>query len=90
MRVILLTMKIKSASMENVRTLSSKGMLQHSRASSGQKELADINAIADEYLHLAYHGFRAKDKLFNSTILTDFDPTIGKINIVPQDMGRVY
>ncbi len=66
-----------------------KGMLQHSRASSGQKEPADINAIADEYLHLAYHGFRAKDKLFNATLVTDFDPTIGKINIVPQDMGRV-
>ena len=66
-----------------------KGMLQHSRAGSGQQELSDINALADEYLRLSYHGFRAKDKLFNATIKTDFDEAIGKINIMPQDIGRV-
>jgi two-component system, NtrC family, sensor kinase len=66
-----------------------KGMLQHSRTSSGQKEVADINALADEYLRLAYHGFRAKDKSFNATMKTDFDETIGNINIIPQDIGRV-
>jgi signal transduction histidine kinase len=66
-----------------------KGMLQHSRISSGQKEPTDINALADEYLRLAYHGLRAKDKSFNATLITDFDETIGKINIIPQDIGRV-
>ncbi len=66
-----------------------KGMLQHSRSSSGVKEPTDINALADEYLRLAYHGLRAKDKSFNATMKTDFDQTIGNINIVPQDMGRV-
>jgi two-component system NtrC family sensor kinase len=66
-----------------------KGMLQHSRSSSGVKEPTDINALADEYLRLAYHGLRAKDKSFNATFETDFDPTIGKINIVPQEIGRV-
>ena len=66
-----------------------KGMLQHSRTSSGQKELTDINALADEYLRLAYHGLRAKDKSFNTEIKTDFDNSIGKINIVPQEIGRV-
>ena len=66
-----------------------KGMLQHSRTSSGQKELTDINALADEYLRLAYHGLRAKDKSFNVTTKTDFDGSIGNINVVPQDLGRV-
>ncbi len=66
-----------------------KGMLQHSRSSAGQMELTDINALADEYLRLAYHGLRAKDKSFNATLKTDFDAHIGKINIVPQDIGRV-
>lgn len=66
-----------------------KGMLQHSRSSSNQKEPSNINAIADEYLRLAYHGLRAKDKSFNATLNTDFDESIGKINIVPQDVGRV-
>ena len=66
-----------------------KGMLQHSRASSGQKEPTDINALADEYLRLAYQGQRAKDKSFNVKLITDFDPSIGKINIIPQDIGRV-
>jgi two-component system NtrC family sensor kinase len=66
-----------------------KGMLQHSRTSSGQKEPTDINALCDEYLRLAYHGLRAKDKSFNAQMRTDFDASIGKINIVPQDIGRV-
>ena len=66
-----------------------KGMLQHSRTSSGQKEFTDINALCDEYLRLAYHGLRAKDKTFNATLQTDFDSNIGKINIIPQDIGRV-
>ncbi|HMG68943.1 MAG TPA: ATP-binding protein [Chitinophagaceae bacterium] len=66
-----------------------KGMLQHSRSSSGVKELTNINALADEYLRLAYHGLRAKDNSFNATMKTDYDKTIGSINIVPQDIGRV-
>jgi two-component system, NtrC family, sensor kinase len=66
-----------------------KGMLQHSRSSSGIKEPTNINALADEYLRLAYHGLRAKDKFFNATMKTDFDDAIGNINIIPQDMGRV-
>ena len=66
-----------------------KGMLQHSRASSGQKELTDINVLADEYLRLAYHGLRAKDKTFNAKFETDFDTTLEKVNVIPQDMGRV-
>ncbi|HEY1870402.1 MAG TPA: ATP-binding protein, partial [Chitinophagaceae bacterium] len=66
-----------------------KGMLQHSRSSSGQKEPTDINALCDEYLRLSYHGLRAKDKSFNAKFETDLDPSIGKINIVPQDIGRV-
>jgi signal transduction histidine kinase/ligand-binding sensor domain-containing protein len=66
-----------------------KGMLQHSRSSSGVKEPAAINALADEYFRLAYHGFRAKDKSFNATMKTDFDESIGNLNIIPQDFGRV-
>jgi two-component system, NtrC family, sensor kinase len=66
-----------------------KGMLQHSRTDTGQKEFTDLNALADEYIRLAYHGFRSKDKSFNASIKTDFDKNIGKINIVPQDIGRV-
>jgi len=66
-----------------------KGMLQHSRSSNGIKEPTDINELADEYLRLAYHGLRAKDKSFNAGMKTDFDETIGKINIIPQDIGRV-
>ena len=66
-----------------------KGMLQHSRSSSGVKELTDINALTDEYLRLAYHGLRAKDKTFNVSLNTDFDKSIGKIHVVPQDIGRV-
>jgi len=66
-----------------------KGMLQHSRTSTGQKEPTDINALADEYLRLSYHGLRAKDKTFNADFKTDFDETLPKINVIPQDIGRV-
>ena len=66
-----------------------KGMLQHSRTNTGQKELTDINALADEYLRLSYQVLRAKDQTFNAVIKTDFDLSIGKINIIPQDIGRV-
>jgi signal transduction histidine kinase len=66
-----------------------KGMLQHSRSNSGQKASTDINALVDEYLRLAYHGLRAKDKTFNAVLKTEFDATIGNIDIIPQDIGRV-
>jgi two-component system, NtrC family, sensor kinase len=66
-----------------------KGMLQHSSTNSGVKEPTDINALADEYLRLSNHGFRAKDKDFNTGIVTEFDNSIGEINIVKQDIGRV-
>ena len=66
-----------------------KSMLHHSRSSSGIKEPTDINVLADEYLRLAYHGLRAKDKSFNALMKTDFDENIGTINVIPQDMGRV-
>jgi signal transduction histidine kinase len=65
-----------------------KGMLQHSRSSNGAKEPTNINALADEYLRLSYHGLRAKDKSFNATFKTDFDETIGRINVVPEEIGR--
>ena len=65
-----------------------KGMLQHSRISTGRKEPIDINTLAHEYLRLSYHGLRAKDKNFNALLQTDFDESIGKINVVPQDIGR--
>jgi signal transduction histidine kinase len=65
-----------------------KSMLLHSRKDAGQREKTDINDLCDEYLRLSYHGFRAKDKSFNAEIKTDFDKTIDKINIVPQDIGR--
>ncbi len=66
-----------------------KGMLEHSRKSSGKKEPTDINALADEYLKLAYQSLRAKDKDFNATLETNFDPSLPKINVVSQDIGRV-
>jgi len=66
-----------------------KGMLQHSRTSTGIKEPTDINMLADEYLRLAYHGLRAKDKSFNATMKTDFDKGVGKIDVISQDIGRV-
>ena len=66
-----------------------KGMLQHSRTSTGQKDLTNINKLADEYLRLAYHGLRAKDKHFNTEIKTDFDESMENIQVIPQDIGRV-
>ncbi|RZJ64517.1 MAG: GHKL domain-containing protein [Flavobacterium sp.] len=66
-----------------------KGMLQHSRASTGQKELTDINVLVDEYLRLAYHGLRATDQSFNAELITHFDENLPKANILPQDIGRV-
>lgn len=66
-----------------------KGMLQHSRAGSGEKEKTDINNLADEYFRLAYHGLRAKDKSFNATLLSDYDDTIGEVLVMPQEVGRV-
>ncbi|MEE9373402.1 MAG: ATP-binding protein [Saprospiraceae bacterium] len=66
-----------------------KNMLQHSRSRSGEKIPTDINKLVDEYLRLAYHGLRAKDKSFNAIMETDFDESIGKINIIPPDIGRV-
>jgi signal transduction histidine kinase len=66
-----------------------KGMLQHSRTSSGIKEPTDINALADEYLRLSYHGLRAKDKSFNADFMTELEPSMPRINVIPQDIGRV-
>jgi signal transduction histidine kinase/Tfp pilus assembly protein PilF len=66
-----------------------KNMLQHSRKTSAQKELTDINALCDEYLRLSYHGLRAKDKSFNADFETKFDTALAPINVVPQDIGRV-
>jgi len=66
-----------------------KGMLEHSRTNGGEKVPTDINALADEYLRLSYNGLRAKDKSFNADFETDFDPDLPKINVVPQDIGRV-
>ena len=66
-----------------------KGMLEHSRASTGVKEPTDINALADEYLRLAYHGLRAKDNSFNANMETHFDESLPKVEVIPQDIGRV-
>ena len=66
-----------------------KGMLQHSRSSSGIKEPTNINTLAEEYLKLAYHGFRAKDKTFNVTLKTSFEDGVDTVNVIPQDIGRV-
>ena len=66
-----------------------KGMLQHSRSGSGAKEPTDINLLADEYLRLAFHGLRAKDKSFSANMKTDFDESIGNISILQQEVGRV-
>jgi len=66
-----------------------KGMLQHSRVSSNVKEVININMLADEYLRLSYHGLRAKDKSFNADFKTNFDETLPKVNVIPQDIGRV-
>lgn len=66
------------------------GMLHHARTSTGKKEPTDLNALVDEFLRLSYHGLRAKDSSFNAKIITQFDPTIGKIDVVSQDIGRVF
>ena len=66
-----------------------KNMLQHSRVGNAEKQATDINALADEYLRLAYHGLRAKDSNFNCKMETDLDETIGKVEVIPQDIGRV-
>ncbi|MFI5155741.1 MAG: sensor histidine kinase, partial [Chitinophagales bacterium] len=66
-----------------------KSMLQHSQKGGGIKEATDINALCDEFLRISFHGFRAKDKAFNASLQTKFDPNIGPIHIIPQDMGRV-
>ncbi len=66
-----------------------KGMLQHSRTSTGVKELTDINGLCDEYLRLSYHGLRAKDKSFNADFVTEFDTKLPLVNVVPQEIGRV-
>ncbi len=66
-----------------------KGMLQHSRSSDGKKVSTDLNTLVDEYVRLAYHGLRAKDKSFNAKIKSELDPNVGKISVVPQDIGRV-
>ena len=65
-----------------------KGMLEHSRTSAGHRELTDINALADEYLRLAYHGFRAKDTSFNAEMITGFDKKLLRQNVISQDIGR--
>lgn len=64
-------------------------MLEHSRTSKGEKQPTGINTLTDEYLRLAFHGFREKDKTFNATIQTSFDQSIEKLNLVPQEIGRV-
>jgi two-component system NtrC family sensor kinase len=66
-----------------------KGMLQHSRTSTGEKQLTNINILADEFFKLSYHGLRAKDKTFNAELITNFDENLPKVNIASQDMGRV-
>ncbi|MDX2071584.1 MAG: ATP-binding protein [Haliscomenobacter sp.] len=66
-----------------------KGMLEHSRTSSGVKAPTDLNALADEYLRLAYHGLRAKDSSFNAVMEAHFDPDLPKVSVIPQDIGRV-
>ena len=66
------------------------GMLQHARTSTGAKEPTDLNALADEYLRLSYHGLRAKDSNFNANMVTDFDPAVGRVAVIPQDIGRVF
>jgi signal transduction histidine kinase len=66
-----------------------KGMLEHSRSSTGTKELSDLNLLADEYLRLAYHGLRAKDSGFNCQLVANLDPQLPKVAVIPQDIGRV-
>ncbi|MBC7757638.1 MAG: two-component sensor histidine kinase [Phormidesmis sp. FL-bin-119] len=66
-----------------------KGMLQHSRTSTGERQATNLNVLADEFLKLSYHGLRAKDKSFNAELVTNFDVNLPKVNVVQQDIGRV-
>ena len=66
-----------------------KGMLEHSRSSTGEKRSTDLNALAEEYLKIAYHGLRAKDKEFNADLKTDFGTDFGLVEMAPQEIGRV-
>lgn len=66
-----------------------KGMLQHSRINSGEKELTDLNVLADEFVRLSYHGLRAKDKSFNSDFKLNLDPDLPQAKVVAQDFGRL-
>ncbi len=66
-----------------------RAMLEHSRTITGQQEPTDLNALAEEYLKLAYQGLRAKDRHFNAELITEFDPQLGRVSVVPQEMGRV-
>jgi len=85
-----LTQNLKKISLHGERAASIvRGMLEHSRSSSSEKQPTDLNALADEYLRLAYHGLRAKDKSFNATLKTDFDPDLGQVGVVAQEIGRV-
>jgi ligand-binding sensor domain-containing protein/signal transduction histidine kinase len=67
-----------------------RGMLLHSRGKAGERQQTDLNALLSEYTNLAYHGMRAQDQSFNIKIETDFDPTVGKMSIVPQDLSRAF
>jgi signal transduction histidine kinase len=66
-----------------------RGMLQHSRSATGERELTDLNVLVEQYLQLAYHGYRAKDKGFSTDLSTHYDSTIDRVNLVPQEIGRV-
>ena len=67
-----------------------KGMLLHSRGKSGEKQKTNLNDLVNEYLNLAYHGFRAQDSTFNCKMETSYDPTLEPINVVPQNISRVF
>lgn len=66
-----------------------KGMLEHARSNSGQKEPTNLNVLTEEYLRIAYQGLRARDKSFNATLTTDFDPSLSPVEVAPQEIGRV-
>ncbi len=85
-----LTQNLKKISLHGGRASAIvKGMLEHSRTATGERQPTDLNALIDEYLRLAYHGFRAKQNAFHAELVTDFDPALGLLNIVPQEIGRV-
>jgi signal transduction histidine kinase len=67
-----------------------RGMLQHSRGQSGERQPTDVNALLEEYVNLSYHGMRAQDSSFNITVERDYDPSVGTIDAVPQDLSRVF